>query len=76
MSKKVVVYSSDSCIYCKDAKEYLTGKGIEFQEKNVSTDMSAKKELISKGFMGVPVILIENKTIQGFDKNKIDELLD
>ncbi|MDK2919649.1 MAG: hypothetical protein PWQ37_2382 [Candidatus Petromonas sp.] len=74
--KDVIVYSSDSCIYCKDAKSYLESKGIDFKEKNVSTDMIARKELISQGFMGVPVIIIDGEIIQGFDKDRIDELLE
>jgi len=61
--KDVIVYSSDSCIYCKDAKSYLESKGIDFKEKNVSTDMIARKELISQGFMGVPVIIIDGEII-------------
>lgn len=75
MSKNVVVYSSDSCIYCKDAKNYLQSLGVEYTEKNVSKDMTARKELMSKGFMGVPVIIIDDETIQGFDKARLDQLL-
>jgi glutaredoxin-like YruB-family protein len=75
MNKNVVVYSSSTCVYCKDAKDYLQALGVEYTEKNVSTDMVARKELIQKGFMGVPVIMIGEETIQGFDKGKIDELL-
>ncbi|QZY54341.1 glutaredoxin family protein [Crassaminicella profunda] len=75
MNKNVVVYSSNTCVYCKDAKDYLQSIGVEYTEKNVSTDMAARKELIKKGFMGVPVIMVEDETIQGFDKDKIDELL-
>ncbi|QEK11287.1 glutaredoxin family protein [Crassaminicella thermophila] len=75
MSKNVVVYSSDTCIYCKDAKEYLKSLGVEYIEKNVSKDMAARKELIKKGFMGVPVIMVGDETIQGFDKDRLDALL-
>lgn len=73
--KKVTIYSSDSCGYCTLAKEYLSEKGVEFEEKNVSTDTEARKHLISKGIMGVPVIYVEDEMIQGFDKNKLNELL-
>lgn len=51
---KVVVYSSESCTYCKQAKEFLKDNNIEYTEKNVSTDMEARKELMAKGHMGVP----------------------
>lgn len=75
MSKNVVVFSSNTCGYCTMAKEYLNQKGIEFTEKNVSTDIEARKELMSKGFMGVPVIYVEDEVIQGFDKARLDTLL-
>ena len=72
---KVVVFSSNTCSYCNMAKEYLKEKGVEFEEKNVSVDAEARKELIANGFMGVPVIYVGDEVIQGFDKNRLDELL-
>jgi glutaredoxin len=56
-------------------KEYLSDKGVEFTELNISTDAEARKELISKGFMGVPVVYIDDEVVQGFDKKRLDELL-
>ncbi|WP_053955768.1 glutaredoxin family protein [Inediibacterium massiliense] len=75
MDKNVVVFSSNTCVYCHEAKKYLDSIGVQYTEKNVSTDMAARKELMKKGFMGVPVIMVEDEAIQGFDKDRIDELL-
>lgn len=75
MDKKIVVFTSDTCGYCHMVKDYLNENNIAFEEKNVSSDKDARKELMSKGFMGVPVIYIDDEIIQGFDKNKLDELL-
>ncbi|MGM0378822.1 MAG: glutaredoxin family protein [Bacillota bacterium] len=72
---EVVVYSSDTCSYCKMVKEYLNDKGVDFEEKNISQDNEARKELIDAGFMGVPVVYIDDEVIQGFDKDKLEELL-
>ena len=63
---KVVVYSSDSCTYCKQAKEFLKANNIEYVEKNVSTDLEARKELMAKGHMGVPVICVDDDVIYGY----------
>jgi len=71
----VKVYTSNTCSYCHMVKEYLEEKGVEYVEKNVSTDSEARKELIANGFMGVPVVYIGDEVIQGFDKKKLDELL-
>lgn len=75
MKKNVIIYTSNTCGYCHTAKDYLDNLGVEYNERNVSTDMDARKELMQKGFMGVPVILIDDEVIQGFDKARIDQLL-
>lgn len=75
MNKKIVIYTSDTCSYCHIAKDYLKSKGVDYKEKNISSDMNARKELMSQGFMGVPIINVEGEVIEGFDKNRLDELL-
>ena len=51
---KVLVYSSDTCPYCVAAKDFLKEKNVDFIERNVSTDHTAKKELIDMKQMEVP----------------------
>ncbi len=75
MDKKVEIYTSNTCGYCHMAKDYFNEKNIEYVEKNVSEDTEARKKLMKMGYMSVPVILIEDEVILGFDKPKIDELL-
>ncbi|SCY67028.1 glutaredoxin family protein [Alkaliphilus peptidifermentans] len=75
MAKEVIVYTSNTCPHCHTAKEYLMEKGIKFTERNVSEDTSARKELMSKGIMAVPVVQVGEETIVGFDKGKIESLL-
>ena len=57
------------------AKEYLAEKGLEYEEKNVQTDKAARQELMKMGYTGVPVVVIGDEEIVGFDKAKIDEAL-
>ncbi|WP_409228673.1 glutaredoxin family protein [Gudongella sp. SC589] len=73
---EVIVYTSSTCPYCTLAKNHLTEKGVSYVEKNVSTDKDARKELMAMGHMGVPVVVINGNEIVGFDKEKIDSLLD
>jgi glutaredoxin len=56
-------------------KNHLREKGVDYVEKNVSTDNQARKELMSMGHMGVPVVLIDGEEVVGFDKDRIDALL-
>lgn len=53
----------------------MQDKGYEYEEKNVSSDPEAKKELISMGYMGVPIIMIDEEVVVGFNKAKLDEIL-
>lgn len=72
---EVKVYTSNTCPHCTMAKDYLKEKGIEFNEKNVQTDAAARDELISMGYTGVPVLVIGEEEIVGFDRARIDAAL-
>lgn len=72
---KIVVYSSENCTYCEEAKKYLESKGFEYIEKNVTKDRAARSELIVKGYRGVPIIIINEIDIVGFDEDKMEQLL-
>ena len=72
----IKIYTTPTCAYCKMAKEYFKSKNFEYEEYNVATDTSKQKEMIEKtGQFGVPVIDIDGKIIIGFDRTKINELL-
>lgn len=74
--KKVVIYSTPTCPYCKQAKEYLKEKGFEFEDIDVANDSAKAQEMIDKsGQMGVPVLEVEGEILVGFDKAKIDQIL-
>jgi glutaredoxin-like YruB-family protein len=73
---KVKIYTTPTCPFCLMAKEYLKEKGIDFEEIDVSRNEAAAIEMIQKsGQLGVPVIEIDGQIVIGFDKERIDELL-
>jgi len=74
---EIKVYSTPTCPYCTMAKEYFSSKGIDFQQFDVSSDKNALEEMTKlSGQMGVPVISIDGQVMVGFDKSRIDALLD
>jgi glutaredoxin-like YruB-family protein len=74
--KNVTIYSTPTCVYCNLAKDFFKENNVSFTEHNVGADAEKRSEMIEKsGQMGVPVIMIENDLIVGFDKDKISELL-
>lgn len=72
--KKVEIYTSDTCIQCKKVKEYFKDNDIEFIEYNISSNQEYKRELIKKGYLSVPVIVIDGQDILGFDLTRIKQL--
>lgn len=72
----VVIYTTATCPWCHKAKDYLKQKKISFKEVRVDQDPAGLKELMKlTNQMGVPVIVINGKPIIGFDKQKIDNML-
>ena len=75
--KKVVIYSTPTCPYCKRVKQYLPQKGISYVEHNVAEDKKAAQEMMRKTKqMSVPVIVIDDdEIVVGFDQALLDKLL-
>jgi len=81
MNKEVKVFSTPTCPYCDQLKDYLKEKKVEFEEIDLSKKADEAEKLIKKtGQMGVPAIIITNgdeeEVIVGFDVEKIDKALD
>jgi len=75
--KKVTIYSTPVCKYCKLAKDYFSANNIPYEEHNVAADAEKRNEMIEKsGQMGVPVIIIgDTDLVVGFNKPVIANLL-
>jgi len=74
--KKISIYSTPTCHYCNLAKEYFKEHNIPFDNFNVAEDPDKRQEMIDRtGQMGVPVIMIGDELIIGFNKPLIEELL-
>jgi glutaredoxin len=78
----ITIYSTTTCPYCRQLKDYLTSKNQVFTEKLIDLSESAQKEMeqVSGGFLGVPFTLVTKddgtkETVLGFDKGKFDSLL-
>ena len=75
-TKSVTIYSTPTCHFCHEAKEFFTANHVSFNDYNVATDLEKRKEMISKsGQMGVPVIYVGDDLVVGFDKERLSELL-
>ncbi|HOO31735.1 MAG TPA: glutaredoxin family protein [Thermotogota bacterium] len=77
MHKKITIYSTPNCPHCVSAKRYFKSLGIPFKDYDVSKDRKAAENMVKKtGQMGVPVIEIGNQIIIGFNKGRIENMLE
>ncbi len=53
-------------------KEFLSLRGVEYVEKNVSTDLEGRAELIAMGYDTTPVTVIGSQQIPGFEVAAMD----
>lgn len=74
--KKVIMYSTVWCGFCKKAKAYFKQKGVLYSERDIEKSPKAKKEYDSYGGGGVPLILVGNKRgtqkLSGFSVARFD----
>lgn len=74
--KRVVVYSTPTCSWCNTLKAYLRKHRIVFTDIDVSKDQNMAEELVRRsGQRGVPQTEIGGEIVVGFDKTRINNLL-
>ena len=57
-------------------KEFLSSKGITYQDHDINTDSSAAQEVVRlTGQNGVPVTVIDGQTVVGFDQTRLEQLI-
>lgn len=69
--KNIEIYTTESCSYCHAAKDFFRQNNINFTEYDITKDVQARKELMRKGYRSVPLIVIGNDEVSGFDKEKL-----
>lgn len=70
MSNSIRIYTQNDCPYCVTMKKKLDEWGYEYQEINVSNDLSAKGFLKEQGHRTVPQLYDGNVNLnKGIDTN-------
>ena len=81
---KIVIYTTQYCPYCVQAKRLLKQKGVAFEEIDVSNDFDLRRDMTQKagGSMTVPQIFVNDSWIGDCDgiyaldrAGKLDALL-
>ena len=76
-SAAVVMYSTQSCGYCKKARAYFERIGQEYVDKDVERDDEARDEFLNltHGDHGVPLIMIGDQMIQGWSEPRVEQMI-
>ena len=75
--KEVVLYEVPGCDLCTQIRDFLTSENVTFTGKNVKDDVNLQEELRKKadGKVRVPILVIGDDVLTGFDTDKISEAL-
>ena len=72
----VTIYTTPTCVYCKMAKAFFAKNGVQYEEKNVATDLQARQDMLEKSQqLGVPVIDVDGTIVIGFDQKNLEVAL-
>jgi len=76
-TRQVTVYTTPTCSWCTTLKTYLDSHKVFYREVNVASDTAAAQAMVKKsGQQGVPQTEINGQMIVGFDKSRINQLLE
>lgn len=71
----VVIYTTSWCGKCKKAKKLLDELNVSYQEHDIEYDPDARETVIALQSSGVPVIVVGDRKIIGFNENAYRFLL-
>jgi glutaredoxin 3 len=79
----VVLYTTDPCGFCRQAKAILESRGVRFSEVNLAKDPDGRAALVAlTGQMTFPQVVIGERSIGGFRElveadreGRLDDLL-
>ena len=63
----VVLYTTEPCGFCRQAKALLEARGVDYREVNLAKDPGGRAELVSvTGQMTFPQVVVGERSIGGF----------
>lgn len=72
-NNKIVMYSAEWCGVCKRARRYFSANRIPFTEHDIDKSRKAKREFQKLQGKGVPLILVGDYKMTGFDQRFFDK---
>lgn len=74
---EILIYTTQSCPYCHKLKDFLTSNNYNYTEINLTLNPEKINELLEKTKQtSVPVTVIDNEIILGYDLDALKKKLD
>lgn len=66
----IVIYTTQYCSFCRAAKKFLEGKGLEYKEIPVDDNPELRAEVSERNgnYRTVPMIEIDGKFVGGYSE--------
>lgn len=72
---RVRLYTSPACHWCRVAKAYFKANHVVYEEIDIISDKRGRRDMVAMtGQYGVPVILVGEKAMVGWDKREFTRL--
>ena len=63
----VIVYTTEPCGFCRQAKALLDARGVDYREVNLAKDPAGRAELVAlTGQMTFPQVVVGERAVGGF----------
>lgn len=74
--KRVIMYSTSWCTYCKKARNYFEKNRVRYVEYDIEESSRARGEFDRLGGKGVPLIVVGRTRMSGFSEAGFREIYD
>lgn len=71
----VVLYATEWCGYCKATRAFFAANGIRYTEYDIEKSATALSEHRKLGGHGVPLIVVGDEVIKGYNEQTLRQLL-
>lgn len=73
--RRVRLYGTQWCGYCRQAREYLSSRNIPFDDIDIDASDRGRQQFAQLDGKGVPLILVGRQRMDGYDKTRLEAML-
>ena len=71
----IEMISSATCVYCAEARRWLTARRVPFRECTIEHDAACAARFRALSAPGTPVLLVRGRVLVGFEPRRVAEVL-